>query len=120
MRSLFVPALALGLALSGSAFAQSSGSPGAQPGSQANTSSANQGSPLTAQKLRQDLQNAGFTDVSVVAEAFVVRAKTKDGNPVVMTIGPNGMSAFETITPRGGTTGSTGSPSGSSGSGTSK
>jgi len=120
MRSLFVPALALGLALSGSAFAQSSGSPSAQPGSPANTPSANQGSPLTAQKLRQDLQNAGFTDVNVVAEAFVVRAKTRDGNPVVMTIGPNGMSAFETITPKSATTGATGSGSASSGSGTSK
>jgi hypothetical protein len=119
MRRLFVPALALGLALSGSALAQSSGSPSAQPGSQA-TASPNQGSLLTAQKLQQDLQNAGFTDVNVVAEAFVVRAKTKDGNPVVMTIGPNGMSAFETITPKSATTGATGSGSGAAGSSTSK
>ena len=119
MRSLFISALAAGLALSGSALAQSSSSPGTQPGSQANASS-NPGSVLTVQKLQQDLQNAGFTDVNVVAEAFVVRAKTRDGNPVVMTIGPNGMSAFETITPKSATTGATGSGSASSGSGTSK
>src|SRR4051812_40926757 len=43
------------------------------------------------QKIRQNLQNAGFTDVKVVARSFVVQAKSSDGNPVVMTIGPHGM-----------------------------
>ena len=50
-----------------------------------------------AQKIKQDLQGAGFSDVKVVAESFVVQAKTKDGNPVVMTIGPHGMSVFEAM-----------------------
>ncbi|MGJ4942025.1 hypothetical protein ACQR1W_15730 [Bradyrhizobium sp. HKCCYLS1011] len=48
-----------------------------------------------AQQIQQDLKNAGFTDVKVVAESFVVQAKTKDGNPILMTIGPHGMSMFE-------------------------
>ena len=52
---------------------------------------------MTIQKLKSDLQNAGFSDVKVMAEAFVVQAKTKDGNPVVMTIGPHGFSAFEAV-----------------------
>jgi hypothetical protein len=51
----------------------------------------------TAQKIRQDLQSAGFTDVKVVAESFVVQAKSKDGDPVLMTIGPHGMSVFEAM-----------------------
>ena len=51
----------------------------------------------TAQKIRQDLQSAGFTDVKVVAESFVVQAKSKDGDPVLMTIGPRGMSVFEAM-----------------------
>ncbi|UFW72987.1 hypothetical protein [Bradyrhizobium sp. WU425] len=50
-----------------------------------------------AQKIQQDLQKAGFTDVKVVAESFVVQAKSKDGNPVLMTIGPHGMSVFEAM-----------------------
>jgi hypothetical protein len=50
-----------------------------------------------AQTIRQDLQNAGFTDVKVIAESFVVQAKSRDGNPVVMTIGPHGMSVFEAM-----------------------
>lgn len=68
-----------------------------------------------AQKIRQDLQSAGFTDVKVVAESFVVQAKSKDGDPVLMTIGPHGMSIFEAMgTNSSSTTGSaTSSPSSS-------
>lgn len=58
---------------------------------------------LTTRKLTQDLQNAGFTDVKVVAQAYVVQAKTKDGNPVVMTLGPHGFSAFEAVDATGST-----------------
>lgn len=60
-------------------------------------------SQLTTRKLTQDLQNAGFTDVKVVAQAYVVQAKTKDGNPVVMTLGPHGFSAFEAVDATGST-----------------
>jgi hypothetical protein len=52
---------------------------------------------VAAQKIKQDLQGAGFTDVKVVAESFVVQAKSKDGDPVLMTIGPHGMSVFEAM-----------------------
>ena len=48
-----------------------------------------------AQKIKQDLPSAGFTDIKVVAKSFVVQAKSKDGDPVLMTIGPRGMSVFE-------------------------
>jgi hypothetical protein len=65
---------------------------------------------VTAQKIRQDLQSAGFTDVKVVAESFVVQAKSKDGDPVLMTIGPRGMSVFEAMgTGSHSTSGTTGS-----------
>jgi hypothetical protein len=64
----------------------------------------------TAQKIRQDLQSAGFTDVKVVAESFVVQAKSKDGEPVLMTIGPRGMTVFEAMgTGSNSTSGTTGS-----------
>jgi hypothetical protein len=55
------------------------------------------GQATAAEKIRDDLQKAGFTDIKVVAESFVVQAKTKDGNPMVMTIGPHGMSVFEAM-----------------------
>jgi hypothetical protein len=52
---------------------------------------------VVSQKIKQDLQSAGFTDVKVVAESFVVQARSKDGDPVLMTIGPRGMSVFEAM-----------------------
>jgi hypothetical protein len=77
-----------------SAFAQSQTPPSNQTSAQATP---NQGhNLLAAQKIKQDLQSAGFKDVKVVAESFVVQAKSKDGDPVLMTIGPHGMSLFET------------------------
>lgn len=94
--TLFVSTLALALAVSGTAFAQSttgatsSPSPGAT-----NQQDANQKSPLTIDRLKQDLQKAGFSEVKVLQDAFLIQAKTKDGNPIMMTIGPNGMSALE-------------------------
>src|SRR5579863_7409004 len=66
---------------------------------QQNTNS--DGNLIAAQKIKQDLQNAGFTDVNVVAESFVVQAKSKDGDPVLMTIGPHGMSVFEAMNSSG-------------------
>ena len=58
---------------------------------------ANSGQNTAVQKIQDDLKKAGFTDIKVVAESFVVQAKTKDGNPMVMTIGPHGMSVFEAM-----------------------
>lgn len=124
MKALAVSVLALGLALPGMAFAQSAGSGsqgGSQMGSQAGSQagmSGNQGgnSLMTRQKLVQELQGAGFTNVNVVAEAFVVHATTKDGNPVVMTIGPTGMTAFEAVRPGTAGAASSGASGGSTGS----
>jgi hypothetical protein len=93
------------------AFAQSQSTvPQSTPPQQQNASSGQ--NLAAAQKISQDLQNAGFTDVKVVAESFVVQAKSKDGDPVLMTIGPHGMSVFEAMntnksaTAPGSTTGS--------------
>jgi hypothetical protein len=92
---VFATALALALAVSGTAFAQSTtGTPNPSPGAP-NQQKAKQQPALTIEKVTQDLQKAGFTDVKVLEDAFLIQAKTKDGNPILMTIGPNGMSALE-------------------------
>lgn len=67
-----------------------------------------------AQKIKQSLQKEGFTDVKVVAESFVVQGKSPDGDPVLMTIGPRGMSVFEAVNANGSHSGTVGSSSGSS------
>jgi hypothetical protein len=69
---------------------------------------------VAAQKIKQDLQNAGFTDVKVVAESFVVQAKSKDGDPVLMTIGPHGMSVFEAMNTNNGAGSNSSTTTGSS------
>ena len=69
---------------------------------------------VAAQKIKQDLQKEGFTDVKVVAESFVVQGKSPDGDPVVMTIGPRGMSVFEAANASGFNSGTVGSESSSS------
>jgi hypothetical protein len=99
----FLKGVAIVAVVASPAFAQSPNSPtSAQNPAR---SSANQSvqngetgsNAATAQKIRQDLQSAGFTDIKVVAESFVVQAKSKDGEPVLMTIGPRGMTVFEAM-----------------------
>jgi hypothetical protein len=88
----------------------------AQSGSSSPTASQSAGSSSqnsAVQKIQDDLKKAGFTDIKIVAESYVVQAKTKDGNPMVMTIGPHGMSVFEAMN-----TNTTGSNSGNKSQGT--
>jgi hypothetical protein len=94
--TLFVSALAFSLVVSGTAFAQSTTS-ATNPSSSDATKQQNSGrkSIMTIDKVTQDLQKAGFSDIKVLEDAFLVQAKTKDGNPIIMTIGPSGMSALE-------------------------
>lgn len=105
--------------LTAPAFAQNS----TNPGTQSPQASSGSTQSTAAQKIKQDLQNAGFSDVKVVAESFVVQAKSRDGDPVVMTIGPHGMSVFEAMNANGSKSGTVGSssnaPDASSGSGSS-
>jgi hypothetical protein len=121
---LLASASAIALLLSASAaFAQSQTSNPPAPNSTTSNSAMSQPSVNSGQnraaadKIQQDLKNAGFTDVKVVAESFVVQAKSKDGNPVLMTIGPQGMSVFEAMNANGTGSGSnTSKPAGTTGS----
>jgi sporulation protein YlmC with PRC-barrel domain len=42
-------------------------------------------------QTRDMLQKAGFTDVQVMTGSLLIRAKDKDGNPVVMNISPDSL-----------------------------
>ena len=54
--------------------------------------------------------------MKVVAESFVVQARSKDGDPVLMTIGPHGMSVFEAMNTNSGSGSNSGTTTGSSSS----
>jgi hypothetical protein len=47
-----------------------------------------------SQKLRNDLTSAGFTDIHIMPESFMVRAKDSQGNPVMMVINPDSVTAI--------------------------
>ena len=53
-----------------------------------------QGGLHISQKLRNDLTNAGFTDIRIMPESFMVRAKDSQGNPVMMVINPDSVTAI--------------------------
>lgn len=94
--TLLMSTLAFALVVSGAAVAQSAPSATKSPSADATKpQTSGQKSALTIDKVTQDLQKAGFSDVKVLEDAFLVQAKTKDGNPIIMTIGPSGMSAME-------------------------
>ena len=44
--------------------------------------------------LKKDLDKAGFTDIKIMPESFLVQAKDSQGNPVVMMINPNSITAL--------------------------
>jgi hypothetical protein len=103
MRSILISPLAAALAIATPAFGQTAAqnpSAGGTGTSQQNAASPGSSSYnlLTINKLTKDLENAGFTDIRVISDSFVVQAKDKNGNPTVMTLSPSGVFAISEIT----------------------
>jgi len=46
------------------------------------------------QHIRNDLSKAGYTDITIMPTSFMVRAKDKEGNPVMMVISPDSVTAI--------------------------
>ena len=46
------------------------------------------------QKIRDKLVEQGYSEVQVVPQSFLISAKDKNGNPVMMLIGPNSMTVL--------------------------
>jgi hypothetical protein len=53
------------------------------------------------QQLSDNLRKAGYTDVKVVPEAFIVEAKNKAGEAVTMFLSPDSMTVFTAQDPKG-------------------
>ncbi len=65
----------------------------------------NQQAQTARQQIKTDLQQSGFSDVKVMPESFLVRAKDKSGNPIMMIINPDSVS--EVVTERSDSSAST-------------
>ena len=66
--------------------------PAVQPPS-GSGSAQNAGNSSIQQKVRQNLEQAGFTDVQVMPSSFLVRANDPSGNPMMMVINPDSVTA---------------------------
>ena len=67
----------------------------------ASDTSANTKSPGKArQELTQMLQKSGYTDIRVAPTSFMVRAKDKNGDPVVMSISPDSFTELTAVNDR--------------------
>lgn len=93
-RRLIVPACASLALLSGAALAQAPTQNGAQD-DQNNKGMSDQEIQHGPQKLRDKLAADGYTDVEIAPGSYVVSAKDKDGNKVVMMIGPTSMTMMK-------------------------
>ena len=45
-------------------------------------------------KLRDDLSRAGFTDLKIMPTSFLISGKDSQGNPVMMVLSPNSVTAL--------------------------
>ncbi len=71
-----------------------------------------------ASQIRSELESAGFKNIRLLPSSFIVRAEDKNGNPVMMVLNPDSMTAVTQINPsNSGTVGQSPS-SGSSDQGT--
>jgi hypothetical protein len=61
---------------------------------QGNQPRSQQPSQPVREQVKQTLEAAGFTDVQVMPESFLVRAKDPAGSPVIMVIDPDSFTAF--------------------------
>lgn len=66
-----------------------------------------------ARSLRADLQKAGFTNIRIMPEAFIVRATNPEGQKVVMRISPDTITEITALPTPGGNGGNGGEENGS-------
>lgn len=90
-RSLLTGAAIL-LSMSSVAMAQTATAPSSAAANPPAMDKAN--GPNVSQKLSENLKQAGFTDVKIMPDSFIVHAKDKSGDPVTMLIDANSMTVF--------------------------
>ena len=99
MRTPLLAGIALSVAMALPAFAQSSSSstqpaPTATNGPTHNTAG---GGMAIRDQVKHDLEQAGFTNVRIMPESFLVRANDKEGHPVMMLINPDSVMAVTNL-----------------------
>jgi sporulation protein YlmC with PRC-barrel domain len=88
MKFLLLTTIA-GLALSPIAYAQDVNAPSTNMPNASTANSSGQKNESVRQHIQDSLQKAGFTDIEIRPEAFLIDAKDKSGNPVAISVTPN-------------------------------
>ncbi|MGA9865408.1 MAG: hypothetical protein WBQ75_03095 [Acetobacteraceae bacterium] len=123
MRTFILTSAALAFAAAAPAFAATntttgpamnqSGVTGSTNGSaEMNNPAGGPGSAALQSKIHSELSQAGFTNIHVMPQSFLVRAKDSSGNPVMMVINPDSVTA---VTRMGGASASQSAQNGASG-----
>jgi len=68
-------------------------SPSAAPQQQQGGQNASQNAAQIQDHVRKNLEQAGFTDIKMMPSSFLVRAKDREGNPVMMVINPDSIAS---------------------------
>jgi hypothetical protein len=95
MLSKFLPAVGLTFVIGLLPAAAQQSTPQTEPGGTVNAPgqqsgmSGDHGHMAIRQRIKQDLEQAGFTNVQVMPESFLVRAHDRQGRPVMMVINPD-------------------------------
>jgi hypothetical protein len=103
---------ALPLALTTAALAQNAGPTQQKDQSRPNAAqqkggqNSGQSAEAIQERVRQNLQQAGFTDIKLMPSSFLVRAKDQAGNPVLMVINPDSVTAVTEVPQQDHTVGS--------------
>jgi hypothetical protein len=100
MQKLMLAAIGAASLFAVPAFAQSSNAHGTTAQTNGTSSSTNSSSNMSHMTLRQvrqkitnDLRTDGYQDVRVIPDSFLVHARNKQGDPVVMIINPDSVFA---------------------------
>jgi len=100
MRREFLMGTGILLAASSMAYAQTV--PAAPSAQAAPATPANQAAATSMrQQLSNNLTKAGYTNVRVIPDAFIVEANNKAGDPVTMLLSPDSMTVFTAQDPKG-------------------
>jgi hypothetical protein len=105
MKQLLLTGGALLMTLSSASFAQpaavANGDTSASAPPPVTASGSNAGHLNLRQQLASNLQQAGFTDIKIMPDSFIVQAKDKSGNPVTMFINPDSLTVLSADTASG-------------------
>lgn len=109
MRTAFVIVAATLMAAS-AASAQSANSSSTSPSGSGSQQSPMQNQAPIGTKIHDNLQAAGFTNIQVMPSSFLVRAKDQDGNPVMMVVNPDSVTAITDVNQTTGAAGQASKP----------